>query len=313
MVQSSRLHGWMLLFLVFLSGCSMFQTAEVGSKKEIHDDNRAAGREDGGVRKRMMVLPFLDSSVSRGQDLRDEAREEFIREINRTRSIVAVDSTDLKVDFSKNIKNGEYDMSAIAKPAGALGVQAILEGKLLNLSVKRMADPVGIFRQVKTKFEAQARIRIFTARSGREIFNTVKTVTLEEANVRVAERVDSDRFLTNNPELVRKLVQEAFLDFTPQIMAALDKMSWEGRIAMVNGDRIFLNVGMASGLQIGDILKVSEDGDEIYDPQTGNYIGKTPGRMKGTLEVVSYFGQDGAISIIHSGSGFRESDRIELY
>ncbi|MFN7729132.1 MAG: hypothetical protein ACK5P7_08255 [Bdellovibrio sp.] len=313
MVQSSRLHGWMLLFLVFLSGCSMFQTAEVGSKKEIHDDNRAAGREDGGVRKRMMVLPFLDSSVSRGQDLRDEAREEFIREINRTRSIVAVDSTDLKVDFSKNIKNGEYDMSAIAKPAGALGVQAILEGKLLNLSVKRMADPVGIFRQVKTKFEAQARIRIFTARSGREIFNTVKTVTLEEANVRVAERVDSDRFLTNNPELVRKLVQEAFLDFTPQIMAALDKMSWEGRIAMVNGDRIFLNVGMVSGLQIGDILKVSEDGDEIYDPQTGNYIGKTPGRMKGTLEVVSYFGQDGAISIIHSGSGFRESDRIELY
>lgn len=294
-------------------GCSTFQAAETGTKKEIRDDNRVGSREDGGVRKRMMVLPFLDSSDVRGQDLRDDARAEFIRGINRTGAIVAVDSKDLKVDFTKNIKNGEYDMTAIAKPAGQLGVQAVLEGKLIDINVKRSADPVGIFRQVKTKFEAQARVRIFTARSGREIFNTVKTVTLEEANVRVAERVDSDRFLTNNPELVRKLVEEAFLDFTPQIVAALDKMSWEGRIAMVNGDRIFLNVGKISGLQIGDILKVSEDGDEIYDPQTGNYIGKTPGRMKGTLEVVSYFGQDGAISIIHSGSGFRESDRVELY
>ncbi len=82
---------------------------------------------------------------------------------------------------------------------------------------------------------------------------------------------------------------------------------------MINGDRIFLNVGRISGLQIGDILKVSEEGDEIFDPQTGNYVGKAPGRLKGTLEVVSYFGQDGAISIIHSGAGFRENDRVELY
>ena len=103
------------------------------------------------------------------------------------------------------------------------------------------------------------------------------------------------------------------MDFTPQILATMDKMSWEGRIAALSGDRIFLNVGRISGLQIGDILKVSDEGDEIYDPQSGNYIGKVPGRLKGTLEVVSYFGQDGSIAVIHSGAGFRENDRIELY
>jgi hypothetical protein len=35
--------------------------------------------------------------------------------------------------------------------------------------------------------------------------------------------------------------------------------------------------------------------------------------MKGSLEVISYFGQDGAIAVIHSGSGFKENDRIEMY
>ena len=284
-----------------------------GAKKEIRDVNHAAIKEEQGPRKRLMVLPFLDSSDQRGQDLRDEARAEVINQLNHTGAVVAIDSRDLKIDVSKSLRSGQYDMAEIAKQAQQLGVQAVLEGKVMGLAVKRMADPVGIFRQVKSKFEAQVRVRIYTARSSREIFNTVKTVTLEEANMRVGEKVDSDRFLTNNPELVRKLVRDAFLDFTPNIVATMDKMNWEGRIAMVNGDRLFLNVGKISGLQIGDLLKVSEEGDEIYDPQTGNYIGKTPGRMKGTLEVVSYFGQDGAITIIHSGSGFKENDKVELY
>jgi TolB-like protein len=305
-----------LASVFFVLGCSTFGTKteeDAGPKKEIQDENRISYKDDSTPRKRLMILPLLDSSEIRGQELRDEAREDFIRELNRTHALIVVDSSELKIDFSKSLKNGEYDLPEIAKQAQQLGVHAVLEGKLLDLNVKRMADPVGVFRQVKSRFEAKVRVRIYTARSAREIFNTVKTVTLEESGMRVAETTSSDRFLTNNPELVRKIVKEAFLDFTPQIIAAMDKMNWEGRVAMINGDRIFLNVGKISGVQIGDILKVSEDGDEVYDPQTGNYIGKTPGRMKGTLEVVSYFGQDGSIAVVHSGSGFKENDRIELY
>jgi hypothetical protein len=58
---------------------------------------------------------------------------------------------------------------------------------------------------------------------------------------------------------------------------------------------------------------VSEEGQEIFDPETGGFIGKAPGRMKGTIEIVSYFGKDGAIGIIHSGSGFEENDIVEIY
>jgi len=141
----------------------------------------------------------------------------------------------------------------------------------------------------------------------------VKNVTLEEAQTRVAENASADRMLQTNPELIERLITDAFLDFQNQIFSTLDKIAWEGRIAMISGDRIFLNVGRLSGLQVGDVLKVTEEGDEIFDPQTGNFIGKSQGRLKGTLEVISYFGQDGAVSLIHSGSGFKENDRIELY
>lgn len=307
-----RVFLFSFLSLVMIA-CASAPPESVTTKKRIKDVSFQERKEDASPRKRIMILPFLDSDGSRSQSMRDAARDEFIIDLNKTGDVIAVDSKDLKLDFSKQLANGEYKLAEIAQSAKDLGVSALLEGKIVELKVKNKGDQVGVFRQLKTLFEAQVRVKIVSARSGKELFNTLKTVTVEESNVRVGESVNSDKFFQNNPDILENLVTEAFLDFTPQIIATMEKMTWEGRIAALNGDRIFLNVGKISGIQIGDILKVADEGDEIYDPQSGNYIGKVPGRLKGTLEVVSYFGQDGAIAIVHSGAGFKENDRVELY
>lgn len=302
--------GLNLLFVSSLVACS--STEPVTLKKKVTEVNyQAAG--DSAPRRRLMILPFLDEGGTRSPELRSRARDEVIRELNKTGEVIVVDSKDLKVDWEKMTAGSEYKMDEISKAAHLLGVNAIMEGKLVQLKIGKQADPVGLFRQLRTKFEAKARVRIFAARTGRTLFDTEKVVTLEESNYRVGERPDADQIFAHNPELVEKLVSDTFLDFTGQILASVSKINWEGRVALVNGDRIFLNVGKISGLQVGDLLKVTETGDEIYDPNSGYFIGKVPGRLKGTLEVVSYFGHDGAIAIVHSGSGFRENDRVELY
>lgn len=308
----------LMFSLVIASGllsCTTESTVgnPVTVKSKVRDVDFQARKEDSSPRKRLMILPFIDVSAQRPQSLRDNARSEVIKDLNLKADLIALDSRDLNLDFSKNISKGEYKLDDISKLAKDLGVAAILEGKIVDLKVKRKADAVGVFRQMKTTFEVQVRVRIASARSGKELFNTLKTVTVEEATTRVAEAVETDAFFQSHPDILENLLKEAFLDFTPQIVATLSKLNWEGRIAAISGDRIFLNVGRISGLQVGDILKVSDEGDEIYDPQSGNYIGKVPGRLKGTLEVVSYFGQDGAVSVIHSGAGFKENDRVELY
>lgn len=298
----------------FLTSCvSSNSETYTPPKKTIKDLSMQEKEDSSSLRKRIMILPFLDSEQTRSQAMRDSARDQFILELNKTGEVIAVDSQDLKMDFSSQIKSGQYQLDEIAKVSRNLGVAALLEGQVVDLKVKKKGDQVGVFRQVKSIFEAQVRVRIVSARSGKELFNTLKTISIEESQVRVAESVSSDRFFQNNPELMENLVTEAFLDFTPQIIATMEKMSWEGRIAAFSGDRIFLNVGKISGIQIGDILKVSDEGDEIFDPQSGNYIGKVPGRLKGTLEVISYFGQDGSIAIVHSGAGFKDNDRVEMY
>jgi TolB-like protein len=285
-----------------------------GPRREVRDDNQVTLKDEATPRKRLMVLPFLDVSDKRPQSFRDRARSAFILDLNRSGDLIALDSRELNLDLTKMMDPaGGYKMADVAKAANTLGVNAVLEGRILDIRVQRKSDNVGVVRQLTTGFEVVAQVRVVSARGGKEIFNTVKTVTLKDQGVRVAERVETDKFLQNNPEMIEVIVKDAFLDFTPQVLAALDKISWEGRIAAIQGDRIYLNVGKISGLQMGDLLKVMEDGDDIYDPESGTHIGRAPGRLKGTLELISYFGTDGSIAIIHSGSGFKENDRVELY
>lgn len=302
-----------ILIFVILGACAALDRSPPVSRREVKDVNYEARQGDSSPRKRLMVLPFLDASEARPQELRDRARTAFISELNLSREVVALDSKELNLDLAKLKDNGQYKLNEIAKAAQALGVGAVLEGKVVDIRIKRKADNVGVVRNLSTVFEVVAQVRVVTGRTGREVFNTVKTVTVEEHNVRVAERVEADKFLANNPHMIEAIVKDAFLDFTPQVLASLQKVTWEGRIAAINGDRIYLNVGRVSGLQVGDLLKVTEDGDDVYDPESGTHIGRVPGRLKGTLEVISYFGNDGAISVIHSGAGFKENDRVEIY
>ena len=51
----------------------------------------------------------------------------------------------------------------------------------------------------------------------------------------------------------------------------------------------------------------------IYDPETGALIGMSKGDIKGTLEIIDFFGPDGAVSILHSGGSVTEGDFVQLY
>lgn len=307
-----------LLPFLFLIGCIQVETRqeaepEAQINRQVRDVDLRVRGDNQMPKKRMLVLPFIDQDITRPSHVRENARAAFINEINKSEQTLVVEPSVLKTDLSKFVKNADYDLVAIAKEAAKEGVGAVLEGKIIDVRFKNKADQIGYVRNLKTAFDIIVRMRIVNTRSEQEIFNMQKTVTVEQDNARIAQRVKYDRFFADNPELVEILIKDAFLDFAPQLEKAMVEVTWQGRIASVRGDKIYLNVGRISGVQIGDILKVVEDGSEIYDPEIGYHIGKVPGKIKGTLEVISYFGYDGAVATLHSGAGFKEDDRVELY
>ena len=313
------------LFCLFLStsfavtGCGLFSGVRSGARKgetrqmQLKDvPLRVRGAFD-APKKRVMVLPFLDSKTTRSPLVAQRARKAVIHSLNMTGQFLVIRNDDFPRDLTEFKTLQSYNLTAIAKIANGLGISAVIEGTVLEIKARRLSDQVGMFRKVRATMNCKVRIRAIACKSGREILNDIRTAKVTTETTRVGSYQSSDRFLEEDPKLINEVTQKAFKGTIPQITLALDKLNWEGRIALVKGDRIYLNAGRLSGLQVGDILKVMEDGEEVFDPETGALIGRVPGRMKGTVELVSYFGRDGAIGIVHSGSGFEENDRVELY
>lgn len=304
-----------MIVLVFVTGCSALSgRRQEKPKTEIKDVPVAARGDEDAPRHRILVLPFLDERADKSKAVSDVARQTVIRELSHTQQFVIVSLDDFPQDPNKFLtEENDYDLAQISKTAAGMGVAAVLEGKVLNIRAKRMGDSVGLIRQMKAQVSTQVRVRIFAGKNGKEILNEIRTADTEASTTRMGDRSDLTQTLSEDPELVKTAIRKAFLSAVPNILRSVEKLAWEGRVALVTGERVYVNAGRLTGLQVGDILKVTEEGDDVYDPDTGRFIGAAPGRLKGTIEVVSYFGKDGAIAVIHSGSGFQENDRVELY
>lgn len=315
---SRRIHALVccVVLLGFTAGCSLFnpRPANSLSQPEVRDvPFQARSARDLAPRKRLMVLPFLNNAAARSERVSQVARDAFVRSLRKTDDFVIVSNTDFPKDIAGYLKNGQYDLEAMGKIGGGMGLSAIVEGRIIEIRARRISDEVGIVRQVRARIEATVQLRMVNTKNGTIMLDETRTAEVEDSTTRVAERAINDRYLEEDPKLIDAVVTKAFYGMVQRISQSVEKLNWEGRVALVKGDRIYLNAGRLSGLQVGDILKVTEEGEEVYDPESGSLIGTVPGRLKGTIEVVSYFGKDGSISVIHSGSGFRENDKVELY
>lgn len=292
-------------------------TPQKALSRTIVDQDFKRRNEDQELKKRVVVLPILDKKGTRTPEVLKAAQEAFMDALNDSGELIAVDSSVLKLDLSKYIKNNVYDMRAIGMASNKVGISSLLEPRIIDMRFQN-EDPAKVDNSssLKTRqvvFEIVVQARLFNIHSEQELFNTVKTVTLSDPNSVVPENITSDNFFAKNSELTEILIKDALLDFNSKLLEAMKLVTWEGRIAALQGEKVYLNVGKISGVRIGDILKVVEDSSEIYDPELGYHVGKVRGRVKGTLEIVGFFGQDGAISVLHSGAGFKENDRVEIY
>ncbi len=274
---------------------------------------KARSSETAPLRKRIVVLPFINKAPRSNEEVTELARNIFVENIYRSNEFVLVQPNDFSANIEQFKGSDSYDLERMAQTARSKGVSAVIEGKIINIKTRRVGDSVGLFRTVKAQTEALISLRVASARTGKVIHEEERSATVEASTTRVAKYSHTDRFLETDPNLVRAVVAKAFQNSVMPIVTAVSKISWEGRIANIQGERIFVNAGRLTGIQLGDILRVTEEGREVYDPETGELIGKVPGRMKGTIEIISYFGKDGSIALVHSGSGFLENDRVDLY
>lgn len=70
-----------------------------------------------------------------------------------------------------------------------------------------------------------------------------------------------------------KAARAAITESVQSIAGALATFSWEGAVAKVTGDLIYVNAGVDSGLTPGDVLTIHRVIDQVTDPVTGEVLG----------------------------------------
>jgi len=265
------------------------------------------------IMKKVALLTFYNESPMGGEDLAVTATEEFRRELAKSKDFLVDPEGESIFGNSKEIyAGGGVKLSQLARKAKLSGVNIVVFGRIKEARIRQKSDEIGFVRKIKSLSESYIEIKVYDVIANKELFSETVDGNTTDDNLRFYQQ-DTEESLSYRQDLLRYSVKVAVRKFVPKITKLGARLDWMGRVAKIMGTRIFLNAGRNSGLNVGDILKVVTEGQEIYDPESGAMIGMSPGEVKGTLEVTDYYGQDGAVCILHSGGSVTEGDFVQLY
>jgi len=265
------------------------------------------------IKKKIALLPFYNESPMGGEDLAIIATEEFRREMSKSREFLFDPEAESIFGNSKEIyAGGGVKLAQLARKAKLSGVNIVVFGRIKEARIRQKSDEIGFVRKVKSLAESYVEIKVYDVLANKELFSETMDGNISDDNLRFY-KAESEDNLEYRQDLLRYSVKVSVRKFVPKVVKLGSRLDWMGRVAKIIGTRIYINAGRSSGINLGDILKVITEGQEVYDPETGAMIGMSQGEVKGTLEVVDYLGQDGAVCNLHSGGSVTEGDFVQLY
>lgn len=299
----------LLILIISLSSC-----APISRRRSLENTSKVRmSPVFSPIKKKVALLPLFNESLLGGEDLAVTATEELRKELFKAREFIIDNEAANLFGSSKEVySGGGVKLSQLARKAKLSGVNIVILGRIKEAKVRQKSDEVGIVRKVNSYAQSNIELRVFDVMANKEILSASQDGNITDGNLRFYQS-DSEENLSYRQDLLRYSVRVAMRKFIPQILSIGSKLDWMGRVAKIIGTKIYINAGRSSGVNVGDILKVITEGEEIFDPESGALIGLSQGQVKGTLEVIDYVADDGAVCILHSGGSVTEGDFIQLY
>ena len=263
-------------------------------------------------KKKVMVLGFWNDTPVGDASLGDFAAEELKRELFLSRSVVYandVTATSVTKDF---VDGDRVQITQLVQEGRRQGANSVIIGRISKIVFRQDREEVGILRESQSAVAVDVEMKIFDVSAGREVYS-VKRSGVAQVTSRVVFDQDASSNKAARNEVARDAIRDAVMKLVPDAVMSMDKMDWMGRIAKIIGNKVYINAGKSSGLLPGDILKVMSAGEEIVDPVTKAFLGRSEGLLKGTLEVTEFIGEDSSMAFIHTGGNFQEGDVVRLY
>jgi hypothetical protein len=262
------------------------------------------------VKKRIAILNFHNRTQYGGKELGEYAATSVKENIAKIPDFVIVTEEELNPDETITFQDGKYNMKQVFEKARARGVSAIITGTIDDVKIQEKGDEVGLFRTRYNSVTAKVKFQLYDATNEKLLVSKDSTAEAVEEHTRFLANRTIESYDANRAE---GAVSKALDKTMPLFSKFAKRISWVGRIVKIEMNRYFINAGEPTGITQGQLLKVFGPSEAIIDDEAQQFIGMAPGRFKGILKVVDYFGNDGAVAIVHAGAGFQEKDRVEIY
>jgi hypothetical protein len=266
----------------------------------------------GQPKARTVIFEFWNDTPVQDPQIGNLAANELRRELHLTRKVLLPTEIQTNLGSKDFVDGNKIRVEQLIREGRRLGVNVIVIGRVAQIVFRQKGDEIGIFRNKESLASVDLEVKIYDTETGREVAaigkaglaNSDSNVVMEDDNL------ESRQF---RRELVGLAVRDAAKRLVPEVVRSMEKMQWQGKIAKIIGNQVYLNSGRESGLIKGDILRVMTSGEDVYDPESGAFLGRTQGQLKGTLEVVDFIGKDAATAVIHTGGTATEGDTVRLY
>ena len=264
-----------------------------------------------GPKLRVGVVNFQNNTPRKVRGIETAATNILTTMLQETGQFIVIPQQDIQsiLDQQKMGASGVVSSNTAAQMGKVLGLNAILTG-----SITSYAELV----EGSNTFLSQSKTQVAKVGVDYRIVDTTTGVQMFASNGKGEFRKESGGLLgfgsksSHDTSLKDGALRDALGKAMNKITGQLSGGMWSGRIAQVKGQAVYINAGKLTGLTVGSMLSVQELGDEIIDPQTGVSLGRAPGVVRGMLKITGFFGKDGSVASVVSGSGFKANDLVKL-
>lgn len=249
-----------------------------------------------GVRRKVIVLPIEDKSNFKEENLGELATRRIISKIESTGYVICVEPSEIKLTGSLLSPENMRILNEI------YGIQAVIAGELSSVYTTTS--------KLEGKEEKEVSFAVSNINIG--VYSTETGSLLRRLSGRNPVSLSMEKGDLSSERAKLRAIDLALEVISEDLIKSILQIEWHGRIASVDGDRVYLNAGRLSGLKVGDVLEVYGPGSQIYDEATRKPIGIKRGQLKGEIEIKELFGIDASMAKVKKGGNFTPSDLVFL-
>ncbi|MDI6840187.1 MAG: CsgG/HfaB family protein [bacterium] len=264
-----------------------------------------------GPRKKIAVVDFVDKTKYGRARLGSATSDILLTELGKAGRFILVEREKISEILKEQEfeRSGQVDPSQIVHAGKLLGVNAIVTGSVSAFGVRTEGSNCILYGHKKQTAEATVDVRVIDVGTGEIIYTETGSGVADVKYITVLGIGTSGGY---DETIEHEALRAAIVKFTRNLMYQVDKkITWYCRIAEVEADKVYLDAGRESRLDIGTVLVVKRPGKEIRSPETGIVIGRVEATV-GKIEVTNYFGDDGAIARVVSGESPVSGDYARL-